>query len=65
MFLFGIFILASAIKIRDILTEELESLGFSVGHFGYNTCQYWAGIPVGSIDLKYIGNENFYCQVII
>ena len=51
VFFFGIFILASAIKIRDILTGELE-LSIYYGSFGHNTCQYWAGIPVGSLDLK-------------
>ncbi|CAB3990031.1 Hypothetical predicted protein [Paramuricea clavata] len=41
VFCFGIFILASGIKIRNILTGELKV------HrgFGSNTCQYWAGIP--------------------
>jgi hypothetical protein len=42
VFCFGIFILASGIKIRNILTGEL---GYFIG-FGSNTCQYWAGIPV-------------------
>jgi hypothetical protein len=49
VFLFGIFILASAIKISDILTEELEWHPDG-GHYGHNTCQYWAGIPVSSLD---------------
>ena len=42
VFFFGIFILASAIKIRNLLTGELA------WYYGYgnNTCQYWAGIPV-------------------
>jgi hypothetical protein len=45
VFCFGIFILASALKIRNILTDgELKRFtGFA---FGTNTCQYWAGIPV-------------------
>ena len=43
VFCFGIFILASAIKIRNTLTGELE---YFIGGFGSNTCQYWAGIPV-------------------
>jgi hypothetical protein len=43
VFCFGIFILASGIKINLLLTGDLEL----VPGFGYNTCQYWAGIPVG------------------
>jgi hypothetical protein len=34
--------LASALKIRNILTGQLK---YFTG-FGSNTCQYWAGIPV-------------------
>ena len=45
VFCFGIFILASGIKIRNILTGELKSWFASFG-FGSNTCQFWAGIPV-------------------
>ncbi|CAB3990035.1 Hypothetical predicted protein [Paramuricea clavata] len=41
VFCFGIFILASALKIRNILTGELKRFT----GFGSNTCQYWAGIP--------------------
>ena len=39
----GIFILASGIKIKNLLTGDLEWFR----GFGYNTCQYWVGIPVG------------------
>ena len=43
MFCFGTFILASAVKIRNIFGEsDLEGYW---DHFPL-TCQYWAGIPV-------------------
>ena len=43
VFCFGIFILASAVKIRNIFGEsDLENFW---DHFPL-TCQYWAGIPV-------------------
>ena len=42
VFCFGVSILASGIKIRNILTGELKYFK----NYGSNTCQYWAGIPV-------------------
>ena len=58
LFCAGVFILASGIVVRNVLK------GLNNFHaLGYNTCQYWAGIPVSHIYHTRV-KTGFYLQAV-